>query len=60
MKLKYYLKHFHYLKTMILKKFEKNDYIQLKSYRSIVFFNTFEKKFEKIIVIKINYLIKKY
>ena len=45
---------------MILRKFDKDDYIQLKAYRSIVLFNTLGKGFEKIIIMRFNYLIEKY
>ena len=45
---------------MILKKLDKNDYIQSKIYRSIAFFNTLKKGFEKIIIMRLNYLIEKY
>ena len=39
-------------------KLGKNNYIQSKSYLSIAFFNIISKRFEKIVVMKINYLIK--
>ena len=45
---------------MILRKLDKDDYIQLKTYRSIVLFNTLKKRFEKIIIMRLNYLIEKY
>ena len=45
---------------MVLRKLNKNNYIQSKAYRSIALFNTLEKKFEKIIIIRLSYLIEKY
>ena len=45
---------------MILRKFDKNDYIQSKTYRSIALLNILKKGFEKIIIIRLNYLIEKY
>ena len=45
---------------MIFKKFDKNNYTQLKTYRSIAFFNTLKKRFEKIIIIKLSHLVEKY
>ena len=58
--LRYCFKHFRHSKTMILRKFDKNDYIQFKTYRSIVLLNALEKRLEKIIITRLNYLIEKY
>ena len=45
---------------MILRKSDKDDYIQSKTYRSITLFNTLKKELKKIIIMRLNYLIEKY
>ena len=58
--LEYYLKHFRYFKTVILRKLGKADYIQSKLYRSIALLSTLGKGLKKIIVTRISYLMKIY
>ena len=45
---------------MILKKSDKDDYIQLKAYRPIALLNTLGKELKKIIIMRLSYLIEKY
>jgi len=42
----------------MFRKFNKKDYTQLKVYKFIILFNTLNKAFKLIIIIKLNYLIK--
>jgi len=42
----------------MLRKFNKKDYTQLKVYKFIILFNTLNKAFKLIMMIKLNYLIK--
>ena len=51
---------FRHINTIIFRKIDKNDYMNLKSYRLIVFMSILNKKFEKIIIIKIVHVVEIY
>jgi hypothetical protein len=57
-KLSYYFRCFRETHMIILKKFEKKNYTDVKTYKSIVFLNTLNKTFESVIARRINDLTK--
>lgn len=60
MKIHYYLKTFRKFIIIALKKIEKKDYIISKLWRFIVFFCIIKKVFESILILKLNYIVKKH
>ena len=60
MKLGYCPKHFRHSRTMVLRKPEKDDYTQPKSYRPIALLSTLGKGLEKVIAARLSYLVEEY
>ena len=52
-KLGYHSKVFKRANTIVLRKFKKNDYIDLKAYRPIALLNTIKKALELVVVKKL-------
>ena len=57
MNVNYCSQHFKKSITIILRKSEKDDYTQIKTYRSIILFNTIDKVLKKIMINRISELI---
>ncbi len=56
----YYLKYFKKINIIILKRLKKGDYLELKLYKFIIFFNIFNKALEIIISRKLNNIAEEY